>query len=83
VFAEIHRVLKPGGRIGISDIVAQNHLTPEQRAERGDWVGCIAGALSYREYQAQLAEAGFGDISLEATHQATDDMDSVIVRAIK
>jgi ubiquinone/menaquinone biosynthesis C-methylase UbiE len=83
VFAEIHRVLKPGGRIGISDIVAQNHLTPEERAERGDWVGCIAGALSYREYQALLAEAGFGDISLEATHQATDDMDSVIVRALK
>jgi arsenite methyltransferase len=83
VFAEIHRVLKPGGRIGISDIVADDSLSPEDRAERGSWVGCIAGALSYSEYRSHLEAAGFEDIGLEATHQATDGMDSVIVRARK
>jgi SAM-dependent methyltransferase len=81
VFAEIHRVLKPGGRIGISDIVAQNHLTPEERAERGDWVGCIAGALSYAEYRSGLESAGFEEIALMPTHQAAEGMDSVIIQA--
>lgn len=45
VFAEMFRVLAPGGRIGVSDVVANDSLTPEQRAERGDYVGCIAGCL--------------------------------------
>lgn len=83
VFAEMARVLKPGGRIGISDVVAQDSLTPEERAERGSWVGCIAGALSYSEYRALLAEAGFGDISVTATHEATEGMDSAIIKAVK
>ena len=83
VFAEIHRVLKPGGRIGISDIVADDSLSPEARAERGDWVGCIAGALSYAEYRSHLESVGFDEIALEPTHQATDGMDSVIIRARK
>lgn len=83
VFAEIHRVLRPGGRVGISDIVAEDSLTPEQRAERGDWVGCIAGAISYQEYRSQLAAAGFADITLTPTHQVTDGMDSVIIKATK
>ena len=52
VFAEMHRVLRRGGRIGISDVVADNELTPAQRAERGTYVGCIAGALSFEEYEA-------------------------------
>src|SRR5207253_2997252 len=64
VFAEIARVLKPGGRIGIADVVADNGLTPEQRAQRGTYVGCIAGALSFREYEEGLRAAGFTDISV-------------------
>ena len=83
VIREIHRVLRPGGSIGISDIVADDSLTPEQRAERGNWVGCIAGALSYSEYHGLLEGAGFEAVSLTATHQATDGMDSVIIKARK
>ncbi len=83
VFAETFRVLKPGGRIGVSDVVADDDLTPEQRAERGDYVGCIAGALSFSEYRHGLHAAGFTDIDITATHQVADGMHSAIVRATK
>ena len=59
VFASTFRVLKPGGRIGVSDVVAEDHLTAAQRAERGDWVGCIAGALSFAEYRARAGRRRF------------------------
>lgn len=83
VFAEMARVLRPAGRIGISDVVADDSLSLEERAERGSWVGCIAGALSYSEYRELLAAAGFTDISLTTSHNATDGMDSVIIKARK
>jgi arsenite methyltransferase len=83
VLTEIARVLKPGGRIGISDVVAEDHLTPEQRAERGSYVGCIAGALSKGEYQAGLEAAGFEQVSVELTHQVADAMYGAIVKAVK
>jgi arsenite methyltransferase len=83
VLTEIARVLKPGGRIGISDIVAEDHLTPEQRAERGSYVGCIAGALSKGEYIAGLEEAGFEQIEVTFTHEVADGMHGAIVKAIK
>jgi len=83
VFDEMARVLKPGGRIGISDIVARNGLTPEQRAERGSFVGCIAGALSFEEYERELSRAGFVGVSVTPTHEVTAGMFGAIVRATK
>jgi len=83
VLIEIARVLKPGGRIGISDVVAEDRLAPEQRAERGSYVGCIAGALSKGEYEAGLEAAGFEQVSVEFTHQVADGMHGAIVKAVK
>jgi len=83
VFASAHRVLRPGGRVGVSDIVAENHLTAEQRAERGGWVGCIAGALSMAEYEQGLAAAGFVEVEITPTNEVADGMHSAIVRARK
>ena len=80
---EIARVLKPGGRIGISDVVAEDRLSPAERAERGSYVGCIAGALSKGEYQAGLEAAGFDDVSVEFTHEVADGMHGAIVKAVK
>ena len=83
VFAEAFRVLRPGGRFGVSDVVADDGLTPADRAERGQWVGCIAGALSFAEYRDGLAAAGFVDIDITPTYEAADGMHSAIVKAVK
>jgi arsenite methyltransferase len=83
VLAEMFRVLAPGGRIGVSDVVAEDDLTPTERATRGTYVGCIAGALSRAEYLEGLAAAGFVDVSVRFTHHAADGMHSAIVQATK
>jgi arsenite methyltransferase len=83
VLAEIARVLKPGGRLGISDVVAEDRLTPGERAERGSFVGCIAGALSRDEYETGLTAAGLEDVSVEFTHEVADGLHGAIVRARK
>jgi SAM-dependent methyltransferase len=83
VFREIARVLKPGGRLGITDIVAEDRLTPQERAERGSYAGCVAGALSFAEYRSGLAAAGLADIEISPTHAVEDGMVSAIVRATK
>ncbi len=83
VLAEMFRVLTPGGRIGISDVVAEDHLDQTDRAERGSYVGCIAGALSRGEYLFGLAEAGFVDASVEFTHEAVPGMHGAIIKATK
>jgi ubiquinone/menaquinone biosynthesis C-methylase UbiE len=83
VLTEIARVLKPGGRVGVSDIVAEDRLSPEDRAERGSYVGCIAGALSKSEYEQGLDAAGFADVSVTFTHEVADGMHGAIVQAVK
>jgi len=83
VLAEIARVVKPGGRIGISDVVAEDRLSAGERAERGSYVGCIAGALSQGEYEAGLEAAGFERVSVEFTHEVADGMHGAIVRGVK
>ena len=83
VFAEAFRVLKDGGRLGVSDVIAEDRLTPAERAERGPYVGCIAGALSISEYHEGLTRAGFTNVQVEPTHEVADGMHSAIIRATK
>jgi arsenite methyltransferase len=83
VFAEIARVLRPGGRVGVSDVVASDDLTPDERAERGSHVGCIAGALSFSEYRAGLEAAGLVEVEVQPTHEVADRMYGAVIRARK
>jgi arsenite methyltransferase len=83
VLAEMFRVLVPGGRIGITDVVAEDHLSPADRAAAGSYVGCIAGALSRTEYLNGLTTAGFTEASVTFTNKAAPGMQSAIIRGTK
>ncbi|HUH20664.1 MAG TPA: methyltransferase domain-containing protein, partial [Gaiellaceae bacterium] len=83
VLTEMARVLRPGGRLGITNIVAEDQLTPAERAKRGTWCGCVAGALSRGEYVAGLEAAGFEDVSVEFTHEVAEGMHGAIVKGIR
>jgi len=83
VFAEIARVLRPGGRMGVSDVVADDALSPQDRAERGSFAGCLAGALTFAEYRAGLDAVGLTDVAVTATHAAGDGLHGAIIQATK
>ena len=83
VFTEMNRLLRPGGRIGVSDVVTEDRLSDAERAERGSYVGCIAGALTVAAYRAGLATAGFTDVSIDFTHAVGDGVHAAIVRATR
>jgi len=81
VFAEAHRVLRPGGRLAVADIVADRAAGPGLAAADVAWEACIAGAVSRDRYQALLAAAGFVDVEITTSHEVADGFSSVFVRA--
>jgi ubiquinone/menaquinone biosynthesis C-methylase UbiE len=83
VIAEAFRVLRPGGRLGISDIIADEDLDPGKRLEAENWVGCTNGTLTCTEYEGLLAAAGFTAISIVITSDAGAGLHSAIVKAVK
>jgi arsenite methyltransferase len=83
VLAEMFRVLVPGGRIGISDVVAEDRVTPAERAAAGSYVSCIAGAMSRTEYLTGLAGAGFREASVTFTSEAAPGIHAAIIKAVK
>jgi SAM-dependent methyltransferase len=83
VFAESFRVLRSGGRLGITDILAEDRLTATERLERGAQAGCIAGAPSLAEYRGGLTRAGFTGITITSAQHGGDGVHSAIIRAVK
>jgi arsenite methyltransferase len=81
VFREAARVLRPGGRFAVTDIVADAGMEEETRADLANWAGCLAGALTRDEFEAGLKAAGFEDIEFRETHRVHDQAASAIIRA--
>ena len=83
VLAEAARVLRPGGRFAVSDVIADEGMDEATRADMAQWTGCIAGALTEAEFRAALAEAGLVDVEIRPTHRVHEHAGSAIVRARK
>ncbi len=83
VLAEAARVLRPGGRFAVSDVIADDDMDEATRADMAQWTGCIAGALTRREFETALAAAGLEDVEIAETHRVHSRAGSAIIRARK
>ena len=83
VIGEAARVLRPGGRLAVSDVIADPDMGEATRADMQQWTGCIAGALTEQEFRAILARSGFVDVEIRPTHRVHDAASAAIVRARK
>jgi ubiquinone/menaquinone biosynthesis C-methylase UbiE len=83
VLAETARVLKPGGRFAVSDVIADPDMDEATRADMQQWTGCIAGALTRDEFEQALTDAGLTDIEVRETHRVHEHATSAIIRARK
>ena len=81
VLAEAARVLRPGGRFAVSDVIADEGMDDATRADMQQWTGCIAGALTEAEFRAALAAAGLVDVEVRPTHRVHEHAGSAIIRA--
>ena len=83
VIREAARVLRPGGRFAVSDVIADEDMDPATRADMQAWTGCVAGALTRAEFERALSEAGLVDVEIVETHRVHQHAGSAIVRARK
>lgn len=83
VFTEAARVLAPGGRFAVTDVLATRALSDSEKSDMAQWSGCIAGALTQEEFVAGLSAAGFVDIDVKVTHDVAEIAVSAIVRAVR